>query len=319
MFRACSLGSRGQGVSSAEGPAGEEQVEAARQQGDHAHGPQSHRQDQDQRQDPVRFRMLAAAGVVARIPLVVGRQAQYQCFQAGNQHRQHEGQAGEELGCLRLRRHQGQRQGNGQDVQPAEAVTAAVEIETVQADAAESGGQESRQGLVLVAGCGRQGHAARLFILLDDAGGRVVVRSGSSIAEPLAQGDFRQDKLRCGGRCALVYGTKAPSNLPGWAEVRYNLRLFRVRILTGTIMVVIRLARGGAKKRPFYNIVATDSRNRRDGRFIERIGFYNPVASGKEETVRIAADRLAHWQGVGAQLSPTVARLVAQADSKAAA
>jgi len=78
----------------------------------------------------------------------------------------------------------------------------------------------------------------------------------------------------------------------------------------GNIMVVIRLARGGAKKRPFYNIVATDSRNRRDGRFIERIGFYNPVASGKEETVRIAQDRLSYWQGVGAQLSPTVARLV---------
>ncbi|MFC7297530.1 30S ribosomal protein S16 [Herminiimonas aquatilis] len=78
-------------------------------------------------------------------------------------------------------------------------------------------------------------------------------------------------------------------------------------------MVVIRLARGGAKKRPFYNIVATDSRNRRDGRFIERIGFFNPVASGAEESVRIAQDRLAYWQGVGAQLSPTVARLVAQA------
>ncbi|NUU02243.1 30S ribosomal protein S16 [Herbaspirillum robiniae] len=83
-------------------------------------------------------------------------------------------------------------------------------------------------------------------------------------------------------------------------------------------MVVIRLARGGAKKRPFYNIVATDSRNRRDGRFIERIGFYNPVASGKEETVRVAADRLAYWQGVGAQLSPTVARLVADAAKVAA-
>jgi len=78
-------------------------------------------------------------------------------------------------------------------------------------------------------------------------------------------------------------------------------------------MVVIRLARGGAKKRPFYNIVATDSRNRRDGRFIERIGFFNPVASGAEESVRIAHDRLAYWQGVGAQLSPTVARLVSQA------
>ncbi|GGX43588.1 MULTISPECIES: 30S ribosomal protein S16 [Undibacterium] len=77
-------------------------------------------------------------------------------------------------------------------------------------------------------------------------------------------------------------------------------------------MVVIRLARGGAKKRPFYNIVVTDSRNRRDGRFIERIGFYNPVATGNAEEVRIAADRLGYWQGVGAQLSPSVARLVAQ-------
>tara|TARA_R110001599_G_scaffold171353_1_gene362080 strand:+ start:65825 stop:66091 length:267 start_codon:yes stop_codon:yes gene_type:complete len=83
-------------------------------------------------------------------------------------------------------------------------------------------------------------------------------------------------------------------------------------------MVVIRLARGGAKKRPFYNIVATDSRNRRDGRFIERIGFFNPVASGAEESVRIAQDRLSYWQGVGAQLSPTVERLIAQA-SKAQA
>jgi small subunit ribosomal protein S16 len=70
-------------------------------------------------------------------------------------------------------------------------------------------------------------------------------------------------------------------------------------------MVVIRLARGGAKKRPFYNIVATDSRNRRDGRFVERIGFYNPMASGQEVPFR-----------VGAQLSPAVARLVA--DNKAA-
>lgn len=83
-------------------------------------------------------------------------------------------------------------------------------------------------------------------------------------------------------------------------------------------MVVIRLARSGAKKRPFYNIVATDSRNRRDGRFIERIGFYNPVASGSAESLRIATDRLAHWQQNGALLSPTVARLVKQA-AKAAA
>ncbi len=83
-------------------------------------------------------------------------------------------------------------------------------------------------------------------------------------------------------------------------------------------MVVIRLARGGAKKRPFFNIVATDSRNRRDGRFIERLGFYNPVASGKEESFRIAQDRLTHWEGVGAQLSPTVARLIAASKKTAA-
>ena len=84
-------------------------------------------------------------------------------------------------------------------------------------------------------------------------------------------------------------------------------------------MVVIRLARGGAKKRPFFNIVATDSRNRRDGRFIERLGFYNPVASGNAENLRIAEDRLSYWQGVGAQLSPTVARLIGESSKKAAA
>jgi small subunit ribosomal protein S16 len=76
-------------------------------------------------------------------------------------------------------------------------------------------------------------------------------------------------------------------------------------------MVIIRLARGGSKNRPFYNIVATDSRTRRDGRFIERIGFYNPVAS-KGEALRVAHDRVTYWQGVGAQMSPTVARLVKQ-------
>ncbi|CAG9163446.1 30S ribosomal protein S16 [Cupriavidus pampae] len=84
-------------------------------------------------------------------------------------------------------------------------------------------------------------------------------------------------------------------------------------------MVVIRLARGGSKKRPFFNIVATDSRNRRDGRFIERVGFYNPLATGKDEGLRLVQDRLAYWEGVGAQLSPTVARLVKQAKSAAVA
>ncbi len=74
-------------------------------------------------------------------------------------------------------------------------------------------------------------------------------------------------------------------------------------------MVVIRLARGGAKKRPFYNIVVADSRERRDGRFIERIGYYNPMAADNEQALRVALDRVNHWAGVGAQLSPTVARL----------
>ena len=83
-------------------------------------------------------------------------------------------------------------------------------------------------------------------------------------------------------------------------------------------MVVIRLARSGAKKRPFYNIVAADRRDRRDGRFIERVGFYNPIASGNAQSLVIDNERLNHWQQAGAQLSPTVARLVKQA-AKAAA
>ena len=78
-------------------------------------------------------------------------------------------------------------------------------------------------------------------------------------------------------------------------------------------MVVIRLSRGGAKNRPFFNIVVADKRTRRDGRFIERIGFYNPSARGGEEGLRLAQDRLTYWTGVGAQTSPTVQRLVSQA------
>lgn len=77
-------------------------------------------------------------------------------------------------------------------------------------------------------------------------------------------------------------------------------------------MVIIRLARGGAKKRPFFNMVVADSRSRRDGRFIERVGFYNPRATGGEEMLRIQMDRLTHWQSNGAQLSNTVTRLVKQ-------
>ncbi|ADI30863.1 30S ribosomal protein S16 [Methylotenera versatilis] len=75
-------------------------------------------------------------------------------------------------------------------------------------------------------------------------------------------------------------------------------------------MVIIRLARGGAKKTPFYNVVVADSRNRRDGRFIERVGFYNPSAKAGAEALRVDQERVTFWQGQGAQLSDTVARLV---------
>ncbi len=77
-------------------------------------------------------------------------------------------------------------------------------------------------------------------------------------------------------------------------------------------MVTIRMNRGGAKGRPFYNIVATDSRNRRDGRFVERVGFYNPIASGNEEALRVDVARVNYWTSVGAQVSPSVARLLKQ-------
>ncbi len=84
-------------------------------------------------------------------------------------------------------------------------------------------------------------------------------------------------------------------------------------------MVVIRLSRGGAKHRPFFNIVVADKRVRRDGRFIERIGFYNPTAKEGEEGLRIVQDRLTYWKGVGAQASPTVERLLKQAPAVAVA
>ncbi|MEM1081994.1 MAG: 30S ribosomal protein S16 [Pseudomonadota bacterium] len=77
-------------------------------------------------------------------------------------------------------------------------------------------------------------------------------------------------------------------------------------------MVKIRLARGGAKKKPFYHIVVTDSRNRRDGRNIERLGFFNPVARGQEERVRINNERVDHWLGLGAQVSERVGHLLAE-------
>ena len=84
-------------------------------------------------------------------------------------------------------------------------------------------------------------------------------------------------------------------------------------------MVVIRLSRGGASHRPFYNIVVADKRVRRDGRFIERLGFYNPLAKDGEEGLRVAQDRLTYWRSVGAQASPTVERLLKDAAAKSPA
>lgn len=84
-------------------------------------------------------------------------------------------------------------------------------------------------------------------------------------------------------------------------------------------MVVIRLARGGAKKRPFFNVVVADSRNRRDGRFIERVGFYNPIANASEEGLRLSLERIEYWRKNGAQISDTVGTLIKKAGAKLAA
>ncbi len=81
-------------------------------------------------------------------------------------------------------------------------------------------------------------------------------------------------------------------------------------------MVTIRLSRGGSKKRPFYHLTVTDHRTSRDGRYIERVGFFNPVARGQEERLRVDQDRIEHWVAQGAQLSERVAKLLK--DAKAA-
>jgi small subunit ribosomal protein S16 len=78
-------------------------------------------------------------------------------------------------------------------------------------------------------------------------------------------------------------------------------------------MVKIRLSRGGAKKKPFYHIVVTDSRKARDGRRIERVGFFNPVAKGQEERLRVDLERVDYWTGVGAQVSDRVKTLLTEA------
>lgn len=81
-------------------------------------------------------------------------------------------------------------------------------------------------------------------------------------------------------------------------------------------MVTIRLARGGAKKRPFYHLAVTDSRKARDGRFIERVGFFNPVARGQEERLRVDQERVQFWVSQGAQTSDRVAKLLKEAAAK---
>ncbi len=83
-------------------------------------------------------------------------------------------------------------------------------------------------------------------------------------------------------------------------------------------MVSIRLSRGGSKKRPFYHIVAADHRKPRDGRYIERLGFFNPVAKGGEETLRLDLERVDYWVSQGAQASDRVKTLMKQASSAAA-
>lgn len=83
-------------------------------------------------------------------------------------------------------------------------------------------------------------------------------------------------------------------------------------------MVTIRLSRGGSKKRPFYHLTVTDSRSARNGRYIERVGFFNPIARGQEERLRVDTARIEHWVGNGAQLSDRVSKLLKEATAAAA-
>ena len=103
-------------------------------------------------------------------------------------------------------------------------------------------------------------------------------------------------------KCVLICRTIAPlsaADPPAKAELLKEIK----------DMVIIRLSLGGSKKRPFYHITVADSRVSRDGRFIERIGFYNPVAKGAEEQARIELDRLDYWVSQGAQLSDRVKKV----------
>jgi small subunit ribosomal protein S16 len=107
-------------------------------------------------------------------------------------------------------------------------------------------------------------------------------------------------------QCAVCSGP------PEFVHVCTHYRIY------GNKMVSIRLSRAGAKKRPFYHLVVTDSRNRRDGRYIERVGYFNPVGKDHEENLRIDVERIDYWVGQGAQPSERVASLL-KSHRKAAA
>src|SRR5690606_28892629 len=110
-------------------------------------------------------------------------------------------------------------------------------------------------------------------------------------------------------KCAVYPVPAGPRDTPGAPGALSKL--------DGTTMVSIRLSRAGAKKTPFYHLVVSDSRNRRDGRYIERLGFYNPVARGQEQHLKIDLERVDHWLSVGARPTERVAALI-KASRKAA-
>jgi small subunit ribosomal protein S16 len=118
-------------------------------------------------------------------------------------------------------------------------------------------------------------------------------------------GEESSSLFQFGGFFPTIRGHDAAA-IPEW-------RLFVYKILNNgeiNAMVVIRLSRRGAKRRPFYNIVVADQRMKRDGRFIERVGFFNPVASGEAEKLRLDRDRIDYWISQGAQPSERVAKLL---------
>lgn len=98
--------------------------------------------------------------------------------------------------------------------------------------------------------------------------------------------------------------------LPRLTQAGESIQHARRERLNENSMVTIRLSRTGAKKQPFYHVVVTDSRTSRDGRYIERLGFFNPVARGADERLRLDLGRIEHWQGQGAQTSGRVASLL---------